>query len=95
MLNRLIHKLDKRLAAKKETVEYTGFKQKERVAGLVSLSLVPKNAPAWAVDKADAGNCKQQQHCIHESHLTAEAQSTPSPIIRTPPVNGKCTASML
>eukprot|EP00731_Ephydatia_muelleri_P017439 Em0010g537a len=51
----LVHKLDKRLAAKKETVEYTGFKQKERVAGLVSLSLVPKNAPAWAVDKADAG----------------------------------------
>ncbi|KAL5517950.1 hypothetical protein EMCRGX_G003600 [Ephydatia muelleri] len=55
LLNRLVHKLDKRLAAKKETVEYTGFKQKERVAGLVSLSLVPNNAPAWAVDKADAG----------------------------------------
>eukprot|EP00731_Ephydatia_muelleri_P003458 Em0001g3458a len=71
LLNRLVHKLDKRLAAKKETVEYTGFKQKERVAGLVSLSLVPNNAPAWAVDKADA----------------AEAQSTPSPIICAPPVN--------
>ena len=63
MLNRLVHKLDKRLAAKKETVEYTGFKQKEIVA--VSLSFVPKNAPAWAVDKADAGECKHQQHCIH------------------------------
>ena len=53
MLNRLILKLDKRLAAQKETTEYTGFKQKERVSRLLSVPSVPKNAPAWAVETAD------------------------------------------
>eukprot|EP00731_Ephydatia_muelleri_P010332 Em0005g918a len=49
VLNRMIAKLDQRLAANEKKSDYVGFKRRERVAGLLSVSEPPSTAPAWAV----------------------------------------------
>ncbi|KAL5509937.1 hypothetical protein EMCRGX_G005387 [Ephydatia muelleri] len=49
LLNRMIAKLDQRLAANEKKSDYVGFKRRERVAGLLSVSEPPSTAPAWAV----------------------------------------------
>ena len=86
----MIGKLDRCLAAKKETVEYSGFKEKERVAGLVSLSQAPKNAPARAVDPSDAGEDRQYTNIDLLSHSTIGAKSTPPPTV--PSTSGNTTS---
>ena len=58
----MIAKLDQRLAANEKKSDYVGFKRRERVAGLLSVSEPPSTAPAWAVgDGSEHGEI----HCVH------------------------------
>lgn len=56
LLERMIGKLDKRLAAKESAKSDIGFKRRERIAGLLSTSQAPSTAPAWAVNVQDVSN---------------------------------------
>lgn len=62
-MNRLINKLDKRLAAK-ETQKELGFKRKERIAGPPSKSQVPIGAPEWAVSMCSTGKSNIVKYVI-------------------------------
>lgn len=62
-MNRLINKLDRRLAAKETQKEFVGFKRKERIAGPPSKSEVPIGAPEWAVSMCSTGKRNKSSAC--------------------------------
>ncbi|KAL5479129.1 hypothetical protein EMCRGX_G022611 [Ephydatia muelleri] len=69
LLERMIAKLDKRLAAKEtaKSAYAIGFKRRERIARLLSVSQAPSTAPAWAVtdDVSNPGRSLHQAwNCI-------------------------------
>ncbi|KAL5499701.1 hypothetical protein EMCRGX_G011159 [Ephydatia muelleri] len=72
-LNRLINKLDRRLAAKETQKEFVGFKRKERIAGPPSKSEVPIGAPEWAVSMCSTAAYPNQTS--EQVHSTEQPQS--------------------
>ncbi|KAL5488868.1 hypothetical protein EMCRGX_G018160 [Ephydatia muelleri] len=71
-LNRLIVKLDKRLAAKKGSgKDHEGFKRKERIAGLPSKSELPCGAPQWAVIMLNTDPAATEQQLLSPACSTS------------------------
>lgn len=63
----MIAKLDKRLAAKEtaKSAYAIGFKRRERIARLLSVSQAPSTAPAWAVTDDVSNPGEIQLHHVH------------------------------